>query len=103
MRDWSRRNAEKVRETARASRNRRIEYVREYDRKRGHRPKPEAELAHGRVAEALKRGRLEKGPCEREAEGICRGQIEGHHEDYAKALDVRWLCHKHHMEVHRVF
>ena len=40
--------------------------------------------------------RLEKKPCEK-----C-GEIkaEAHHEDYDKPLDVVWLCHKHHREIH---
>lgn len=25
---------------------------------------------------------------------------QAHHEDYARPLDVRWLCFKHHRETH---
>lgn len=36
-------------------------------------------------------------PCE-----ICFNthDIEAHHGDYDKPLEVRWLCFKHHREVH---
>lgn len=46
---------------------------------------------------AIQRGELEKGPCE-----VCGAEkVDAHHEDYTKPLDVRWLCSKHHAEVHR--
>ena len=28
--------------------------------------------------------------------------IEAHHNDYSKPLDVTWLCPRHHAELHRV-
>lgn len=28
--------------------------------------------------------------------------VEAHHEDYSKPLDVLWLCPRHHAELHRV-
>lgn len=49
------------------------------------------------VENALRRGDLVRRQCE-----VCgAAKTHGHHDDYSKPLVVRWLCHKHHMEVHR--
>lgn len=47
------------------------------------------------VGNALRDGRLKKGPCEK-----CGTieKIQGHHDDYSKPLEVRWLCFQHHRE-----
>lgn len=57
---------------------------------------PEKKYAHGKVARAIKSGRISKNPCE-----VC-GDIdsEAHHEDCSKPLQVMWLCPKHHGERH---
>ena len=48
------------------------------------------------VRYAIKTGKLVKTPCH-----ICGDvQVEGHHPDYSRPLDVVWLCRKHHNEVH---
>jgi ribosomal protein S27AE len=53
--------------------------------------------AHVITGNAIKSGSLEKRPCE-----VCGAKdVDAHHEDYRVPLDVRWLCHKHHMERHR--
>ncbi|HEC73154.1 MAG TPA: hypothetical protein ENI26_02140 [Methylophaga aminisulfidivorans] len=59
---------------------------------------PTKRQAHNQVANALRDGRLEKQPCE-----VCgEKEVHAHHDDYAKPLDVRWLCNKHHNEWHRI-
>lgn len=58
---------------------------------------PEKHNAHTAVYTARKAGRLRKEPCE-----VCGDpKSEAHHDDYSKPLEVRWLCPKHHGEVHR--
>jgi hypothetical protein len=54
-------------------------------------------VARAQAQYAMKTGRLERKPCE-----VCGDKrVEGHHDDYNKPLDVRWLCRKHHSEAHR--
>lgn len=56
-----------------------------------------ANRAHVRVKSALKRGLLQRLPCE-----ICGSEtVEAHHDDYTKPLEVRWLCLEHHRAWHR--
>jgi len=48
--------------------------------------------ARERVRRALKSGRLVKGKCE-----FCNStEVQAHHDDYSKPLDVRWMCRQHH-------
>lgn len=48
-------------------------------------------------AYAIKVGKLVRLPCEK-----CGSpKSEAHHEDYSKPLVVKWLCRRHHGEVHR--
>lgn len=48
------------------------------------------------VAYAVKSGRLVKSPC-RDCGSL---DVQAHHKDYSKPLDVIWLCGPHHREEH---
>ncbi len=48
------------------------------------------------AGKALRDGTLVRQPCE-----VCgEPASHGHHEDYAKPLEVRWLCARHHGQRH---
>jgi len=101
MRGWYRRNAETARELAKRSRAGRAEAARAYDSARAAERKKKANpmmlRAHGWVWRALRDGRLVRQPCE-----VCGAtEVQAHHDDYEKPLEVRWLCRAHHMELHR--
>lgn len=54
-------------------------------------------FAKNQVNSSIRSGKLTRDPCE-----VCGDpKSEGHHDDYSKPLDVRWLCHTHHVEHHR--
>lgn len=49
-----------------------------------------------KTRDAVRRGKLQKGLCE-----FCNSQeVEAHHDDYSKPLEVRWLCKAHHNHIH---
>lgn len=49
------------------------------------------------TSNAIRSGLLLQRDCE-----VCgEGKVEGHHDDYSKPLDVRWLCGNHHREHHK--
>lgn len=89
--------------------------VQAYDRQRAKSPKrkaaiaanakrwrdenPDAYKAHNAVNNAVRDGKLEKLPCD-----FCGDQkVEAHHKDYARPLDVVWLCAKCHKRLHANF
>ena len=48
------------------------------------------------VNNAIRDGRLVRMPCEK-----CGSpKSQAHHNDYRKVFDVRWLCFRHHRELH---
>jgi ribosomal protein S27AE len=98
MRRWYRENADKARGWAARYRAANLEAVRAYDRARGRRAAdPQKEKARNAVRHAIDHGRLTRQPCE-----ICgAATVEAHHDDYARPLDVRWLCRRHHGHAHR--
>jgi len=92
----------------RLNRRNNIDYYRSYDRARGSRQdlndlkeyrrnNPLKYKAHSAVGYAIKSGKLVKMPCE-----VCgENKVHAHHDDYAKPLDVRWLCPPHHFQWHK--
>jgi len=92
---WARNNREKKR----AANNRYHQTIssKRSDRTRAYREQhPERWIAHQSVQTAIRNGSLIKDPCE-----VCGAiHTHAHHDDYEKPLEVRWLCHTHHMEHH---
>ena len=57
---------------------------------------PEKSKARRNFSSAIARGKIKRGVCE-----VCKkSNAQGHHTDYTKHLEVRWLCPKHHKAVH---
>ena len=55
---------------------------------------PQKNAARNAVNDAVRRGQLEKEPCQ-----FCGNpKSQAHHEDYSKPLDVVWVCFKCHRE-----
>lgn len=100
---WFRAYREKNREKFRA-------YNKEYNRRwrqangyhherRSQKRYPEKERARRLLQVAVYNGSIVRSPCE-----VCADTTsEAHHDDYTKPLDVRWLCRRHHTEVHRPY
>jgi len=91
----------------RKHREQNIERIREYDRARGNRQSrayhedyrkrfPAKYRASTLVGNSIRDGRLVRENCE-----VCGAvKTHAHHDDYAKPLDVRWLCPVHHRQWH---
>lgn len=86
--------------------------VQKYDRKRAKLPHrrramqatvirwrkkyPERYMAHTKLNNAVRDGKIKKGKCK-----VCGSRkTHGHHSDYSKPLEVTWLCAKHHQRHH---
>lgn len=55
-------------------------------------------MAHEAVQKAVKRGDLVRSDvCDCCGE---RARVQGHHADYERPLDVRWLCSRCHKNIH---
>lgn len=92
---------------ARVTRNRRVDYYRQYDRERGNRQSkdyrnewrekyPNKYEASALVNRCVKAKKLFPEPCE-----VCGSKkTVAHHDDYLKPLNVRWLCQAHHKQWH---
>lgn len=98
MREWQRRHPGYAAASVRARRDRDPEGMRAYDNAR-YANDPEARrkrLARSLLIRAVNRGQVVRGPCE-----LCGDpNTEGHHGDYGKPLEVRWLCPPHHVALH---
>lgn len=60
---------------------------------------PMIRACHVIVGNALRDGRLLKANCCSSCSS--KNKLEGHHDDYTKPLDVRWLCVSCHKEWHK--
>ena len=60
---------------------------------------PDRKAAHGILARAVRAGRVLK-PIACQDCGAT-GRIHGHHHDYARPLDVEWLCQSCHWQRHK--
>ena len=59
---------------------------------------PEKYAAHVALNNAVRDGKITKGVC-----AECgTADVEAHHDDYTKPLEVRWLCAKHHGVTRRI-
>ena len=93
-----------------ANRLKNIDRIREYDRSRGRtRPAhgikkeyrerfPRKYKAQTMVGNAIRSGKLHRESCV-----ICSSDfaVHGHHDDYSKPLNVRWLCAVCHADWHK--
>lgn len=67
---------------------------------RWRRENPDGYRAHNALNNAVRDKKIAKEPC-----ALCgtTEHVHGHHRDYAKPLDVVWLCAKCHGRVHATF
>lgn len=93
--DWAKRNRDKKRASNR-------KYQASISGKRAaktarYRAKyPERARAHEIVRNAITNGSLQRQPCV-----ACGNRnSHAHHDDYSEPLDIKWLCHAHHMQRH---
>ena len=86
-RDWRAANRDKLREIRRA---------RAYRDRHNPATRPKV-LARQRVKAAIRRGKLERRPCEKCG---ATDRVHAHHPDYARPMDVVWLCHACHIIEH---
>lgn len=115
-REWTRKNRERNAEKAKAWREANPSRVREYTREwqsknmdlvvemsRKYRAAdPERYRAHNRLSKAVSTGKIVKpSECKRCCKSKTSRQLDGHHRDYSKALDVEWLCRQCHKDRHR--
>ena len=117
-------------ERVRANRRAKIQYYREYDRKRANREdRVAARKAYAKTEQGIEKGNAAKNrwteknkkkrwvayavnnavrdgvlkkPSECSSCGKTNCRIEGHHSDYDRPLDVQWLCSACHRAWHKM-
>lgn len=95
---WRDRNRDRDNATAKLWRSRPEVKARYDEYMRKYRSANREEIsARQKVRYALITGRLVMEPCE--TCGSTRN-VDAHHDDYSKPLNVRWLCRRHHKELH---
>ena len=99
---WEKNNPKKSKERKRVwAKKQRLEnpdFVRLRDRM-NHWKYRERRLTNGKVQWALESGKLIKSlKCE---VCDCESFLYGHHDDYSKPLEVRWVCKECHYKIHR--
>lgn len=96
MREWREKNREKIREYKRIYNS---TYRKEHgytNEKKWIKENPIKSSAERKAQYAKKKGTLIPKPCE-----LCLStEVVMHHDDYSKPLEVRWVCRKHHREIH---
>lgn len=65
-----------------------------------HEEKVIRKAARNILQSALKQGRIKRLDCERCGSNI---NVDAHHDDYTKPLEVIWLCKEHHIEHHKLY
>jgi hypothetical protein len=78
-----------------------LDYERAYSRQHHAKFTPERKRASSLVNTAIYSGKLKRQPCE--VCGAGATWTQAHHDDYAKPLDVRWLCRSCHKRHHVKF
>jgi len=61
---------------------------------------PEGDRARHILNYHVEKGEIAKA-CICETNGCNRTDLHGHHDDYSQPLNVRWVCPKHHHDLHR--
>ena len=101
---WSRENRNHVNQKQKESRERRPtapERAREKQRLHWE-LRTENASANGKLRRAVRLGRIEKPDnCSACGDAMPTRALHGHHEDYAKPLEVEWLCYSCHGAKHQ--
>lgn len=80
-------------------------YYKQYSVKRKLKTNPITIVAIHKINKAIAMGKIKRQPCEVCAHIGLRNtiNIQAHHDDYKKMLEVRWFCPYHNAAWHRVF